>query len=337
MPETLEWSELFVIAFFRGQTTGIPMPMYIYISPEVAEYLYDIGRSTDEYELGGYLLGKQLEIEPFTLVQLYDYIQAPNVAENPSESFRPYYGITKEIARKIVNNEYNAVSRVHTHPRTSAPSPADWVVLVSGAFNIAKALSEITGIDADTCIRFALKVSTSIPDFTIMGRNGGGLAVSFGFIPHEVLWGFDNKFSNPTVSTDDYQETVSKDIAENFGDIYDIVRYFMGDKLFMSHRNLEELKEATGRIAVERRSYFNTRRQFVRWLRTRYSEALEKNTVAAMLIDQVLSIVKYIGHPPLPEHVEDTLNRVILQLEAISPEDAEMIKGAIYDIYGLEL
>ena len=119
MVELEPWEELAEIARKYVYTT------IVNVSRDIVDYFTDLAKATDRMEMGGFLLGKHKIVKGILVVQLYDYIQQPNVSPEPETSYQFPTGSYSEIKRLIKEGRYSIATWLHTHPDDSYFSVAD--------------------------------------------------------------------------------------------------------------------------------------------------------------------------------------------------------------------
>ncbi|MCW3128617.1 MAG: hypothetical protein N2V75_00700 [Methanophagales archaeon] len=118
--ELIPWDKLHeVVAKYPYRKT------YIRISVDLLDFFIDTAKATDDHEMIGFLLGRFKDFEDYALVQLYDYIQCKNVAEDTTSTALPAAECVDEICSLINKGRYDILTRIHTHPSDSLFSLKD--------------------------------------------------------------------------------------------------------------------------------------------------------------------------------------------------------------------
>jgi len=102
---------------------------YVRISTDVLDFFIDTAKATDSYEMIGYLLGRFKKVEDKELIQLYDYIQCRNIADDPTREAFPAPECDDEVDHLFDIGRYDINTLMHTHPSDSLFSVADLYVL----------------------------------------------------------------------------------------------------------------------------------------------------------------------------------------------------------------
>ena len=159
----------------------------IVVDRDIIDYFTDIARATDDREMGGFLLGDYVYYEEsirlWLIVHFHDYVQVPNVSEEPTKSFRWPKESLYEVGDMISAGRYNAFTLLHTHPSDSYFSAADLHVQYRFSTLISDAVPEE-----------ARRFQCFIPHFIVTGGRIG-YTISYMNYPHHVCYYTERRFS----------------------------------------------------------------------------------------------------------------------------------------------
>ncbi|RJS69124.1 hypothetical protein CW714_09070 [Methanophagales archaeon] len=102
---------------------------YVRISTDILDFFIDTAKATDSYEMIGYLLGRFKKVGDKELIQLYDYIQCRNIADDPTREAFPAPECDDEVDHLFDIGRYDINTVMHTHPSDSLFSVDDLYVL----------------------------------------------------------------------------------------------------------------------------------------------------------------------------------------------------------------
>lgn len=95
------------------------------LSEDIVDYFVDLANATDRIEMGGFILGKIKKVGGVIVIQLHDFFQAPNIANETSKEYMCSEESENEAIEMVNSEDYDILCHYHTHPSDSLCSMSD--------------------------------------------------------------------------------------------------------------------------------------------------------------------------------------------------------------------